>query len=175
MSDRMCVVDLARCTGCRACLIACRDRADLPPGLDWLRVEEHEAGAFPEPTLTYRVVHCFHCAEPPCIPACPEQGLSRSSQGLVTFDAEACVACGRCAQACPFGAISVLPDGSATKCDGCADELSLGREPTCVRACPLGALAWEPPGAGRPRRSRDDRFDDHGVRPAVVYWRRVTG
>lgn len=175
MSGAVYTVDLARCTGCQACLIACRDRADRPEGVDWLRVERHEAGTFPAPVLTYRVVHCFHCAEPPCVDACPELGISRTSQGLVSIDAQRCVACGRCFEACPFGAIAELPDGSASKCDGCADEVWLGWGPTCVRACPMRALAYGPPAAAGPRRVPDDRFQHHGVGPAVAYWRRPPG
>jgi hypothetical protein len=50
-------VDLARCIGCKTCAVACQDRAGLPDDLDWLRVETHEGGAYPTPTLSYRVVH----------------------------------------------------------------------------------------------------------------------
>ena len=48
-------------------------------------------------------------------------------------------------EACPFDAVATLPDGTAVKCDGCADEMAEGREPTCVRACPMRALCFAPP------------------------------
>ncbi|MFH1568092.1 MAG: 4Fe-4S dicluster domain-containing protein [Gemmatimonadota bacterium] len=164
-------IDLARCTGCLTCRIACRDRADLPDGVDWLRIEAQEGGAFPAPTLTYRVVHCFHCAEPACVPACPEQGITRGADGLVRLDREACTACGQCAAACPFGAIALGPDGAATKCDGCPEEVAAGWEPTCVRACPMRALGFGPD-RPRPGRVPDGGFDDAGLGPAVSYWKR---
>lgn len=166
-------IDLARCTGCMTCRIACRDRAGLPDGLDWLWIDACEAGAYPTPTLTYRVRHCFHCAEPACVPACPEGGIARGADGLVVIDKEACTACGQCVEACPFDVIAPLPDGTATKCDGCADEVALGWEPTCVRACPMRALSFgptdPPPRSGR---TPDPDFDDAGIGPAVRYWRR---
>jgi anaerobic dimethyl sulfoxide reductase subunit B len=165
-------IDLARCTGCQTCRIACRDRADLPDRVDWLRVEEREGGAYPAPTLTYRVVHCFHCTEPSCVAACPERGITRNPGGLVTIDQTACIGCGQCVGACPFGAIALLPEGPATKCDGCPDEVARGWDPTCVRACPMRALAYGRPETRRANRVPDDQFEDHGLGPAVAYWKR---
>ncbi|MHC4506051.1 MAG: 4Fe-4S binding protein, partial [Planctomycetota bacterium] len=71
MSRDVFVIDEARCTGCHACAIACKDRADLPDEVDWLLVREGETGTFPETAISFRIVHCFHCDEPPCVEACP--------------------------------------------------------------------------------------------------------
>jgi Fe-S-cluster-containing dehydrogenase component len=164
------LVDLTRCTGCQACGIACKDRAGLPDDLDWLRVEEREAGVCPDVSLSFRVVHCFHCAEPPCAEACPTQAIARGEAGRVTIDGAACDGCGQCVEACPFGAIVLLLGGTAAKCDGCADEVARGWDPTCVRACPMRALAFAPiDDAWRGNRVEDPGFEDHGVGPAVRY------
>ena len=61
-----------------------------------------------------------------------------ASSGYVTHvDAEACVACGACAEACPFGALEVS-DGRAlvngAECLGCG---------VCVGRCAAGALALQ--------------------------------
>ena len=175
MSDRAFVVDLARCTGCHACSIACKDRAGLPDELDWLRVDEREEGVCPEVRVSFRVVHCFHCAEPPCAQACPEGAIAKDDAGYVVLDPAKCTGCGQCIGACPFAAIVRLPDGTATKCDGCPDEAARGWEPTCVRACPMRALAYEPPDPPRENRVADPDFTDHGIGPAVRYWRRAKG
>ncbi len=138
------VIDLARCPGCQTCRVACRDRAPFADDADLLRVEVHEGGAYPDTTLMYRVVHCFHCAKPACADVCPTQAISRQENGLVALDENACIGCGACVEACPFGAIAMLAEGVAAKCDGCYDELAQGWDPTCVRACPMRALRYEP-------------------------------
>jgi anaerobic dimethyl sulfoxide reductase subunit B (iron-sulfur subunit) len=166
-------IDIARCTGCQACSIACKDRADLPDEVDWLRVEAHEGGTYPHPTLAYRVVHCFHCAHPTCATACPTGAIGRDPRGLVQIDADLCSACGACVEACPFRTIVLGPRGQAVKCDGCPDETIQGWEPTCVRACPTRALGYGLPEQGLPNgRIADPQFDSHGIGPAVCYLRR---
>ena len=167
-------IDLSRCTGCHACSVACKDRAGLPDELDWLRIEAHEEGIYPTPTLTYRVLHCFHCAEPACVASCPTGAMAKGAEGRVQVDADLCIACGACVEACPFGAV-VMGEGVASKCDGCADEVARGWDPTCVRACPMRALGTEPPAPPpvKPGRTKDESFDDHGIGPSVVYWRRI--
>jgi anaerobic dimethyl sulfoxide reductase subunit B (iron-sulfur subunit) len=171
MSGSIFTIHLTRCTGCYACQIACKDRASLPDELDWLRVEEHEAGAYPTPTLMYRVVHCFHCAEPPCAEACPTDAIAKGDDGFVGVDADLCIGCEACIDACPFGTMTMLPEGVASKCDGCVSEVAQGWAPTCVRACPMRALRFGLPHetAAESGRPPDETFDDHGVRPGVVY------
>jgi len=144
MSKAVFIIDMASCTGCRACSVACKDRAGLPDELDLLRVEAHEEGVYPNPALHYRVVHCFHCAKPSCAEACPAGAISKAEDGLTVIDTEECTGCGECIDACPFDAIVMLPEDVAAKCDGCADEVARGWEPTCVRACPMRALRYEP-------------------------------
>jgi anaerobic dimethyl sulfoxide reductase subunit B (iron-sulfur subunit) len=167
-------IDIARCTGCYACSIACKDRAGVPDQVDWLRVEVHEGGTYPRPTLYYRVVHCFHCADPSCADVCPTGAIAKDGGGWVQIDAGLCVACGACAEACPFRAVTLGPEGLATKCDGCADEIAEGWEPTCVPACPTRALGFVPAHQGLPgNRIVDPEFDDGGIGPAVRYFRRA--
>ena len=173
MNEAVFSVDLATCTGCFVCSVACRDRAGLSDALDPLRVEEHETGVFPETGLYFRVIHCFHCAEPPCVEACPSEGISKGEDGLVTIEEEKCEGCGECVEACPFDAIVVDSDGTAVKCDGCADEIARGWETTCVRSCPMRALRYGPSDTvSFENRVRDADFDDRGIGPAVLYLRR---
>lgn len=169
MSRRLFVIDLARCTGCYTCSIACKDRAGLPDQADLLRVDRSETGVYPRPSLLYRVGHCFHCAEPPCVDACPTGAISKGVDGLVSLDRDECTGCWACIHACPFGAIAMLPEGIAAKCDGCRDEIARGWDPTCVRACPMRALRYEPLSGTPGNRVGDPGFDDHDVGPAVSY------
>jgi len=170
MSGHIFTVDLGRCTGCFACAVACQDRAGISDDVSWLRVSCHEKGAFPQPQIVYRVIHCFHCANPSCIPACPTDAIARQSDGLVQIDPKACIGCGACVEACPFGAIYLSAEGKAAKCDGCEDEVAQGQEPTCVRACPMRALDYAPVIETPIRRAPDKIFDEHNQEPAVIYW-----
>ena len=42
------VAEVVTCVGFHACRIACKDRADLPDGLYWLRVQAEEGGRLPD-------------------------------------------------------------------------------------------------------------------------------
>ncbi len=37
-------VDIASCTGCKACQIACKDKNNLPSGVRWRRVFQYSGG-----------------------------------------------------------------------------------------------------------------------------------
>ena len=173
MSEKVFVIDEGSCTGCHACEIACKDRAGLPDDRDFVRVEEHVSGTFPQIDLFFRVTHCYHCAEPPCVEVCPTGAMHVTDGGLVSVDVEACIGCEACAGACLFEAIVMLPEGIAAKCDGCADEVAAGWGPTCVRACPMRALDYGPAPDSLPeRRVADAGFEGKGIRPQVLYLRR---
>ena len=142
-------VDLASCTGCKACQIACQDKHDLAPGVLWRRVVEVSGGewtrrgaAFIDGTFTYYVsVACMHCARPICAEVCPTRAMAKRQDGIVSIDADRCVGCRYCEWACPYGAPQFDPNaGVMTKCDLCYDLLREGRAPACVSACPMRVL-----------------------------------
>jgi anaerobic dimethyl sulfoxide reductase subunit B len=199
MARAMFIIDLARCTGCHACAVACKDRGArdelgrntaLPDDVDMLWVHSEERGHYPqadvEPlALTFRPVHCFHCqdagvAANGCATACPVEAIQADDDGHWRVDLDTCVRCGACAEVCPFEAIDQLADGTPVTCDGCVDELARGWEPICVRACPMRALAYGPYDGPVPSaedyagREPDLAWDAHGLRPRVVYLERRT-
>ena len=176
MDDCIFTIDLAKCTGCQTCRIACRDRAATRDEIDLLRIETEESGVFPNPALAYRVVHCYHCAEPPCADVCPVEAISKDIHGWVLIDQETCTGCGACVEACPFHAITLAGTGIAVKCDGCHEEIDWGWEPTCVRACPMRALHFGTlPADILQNRVADPCFDSHDIEPRVAYlrWKRA--
>lgn len=173
MSQPVFVIDIASCTGCGVCSISCKDRAGIPDEFDLVHIETHEEGTYPNPILYYRVVHCFHCEQPACIEACSVEAISKGNNGSVVINKKECIGCEQCVEACPFKALSLLPDNIVVKCDGCIDEIAKGWDPTCVRACPMRALQYVNPGeVNMKNRILDKKFKDNGTGAAVLYLNR---
>ena len=85
---------------------------------------------------------CMHCQEPTCASVCPVGALHKTAAGPVVYNAEICLGCRYCIQACPFS----IPKYEWTarvprvrKCNFCADRLAQGRINACAEACPYGA------------------------------------
>lgn len=148
-------LDTSSCTGCKACAVACKDRHDLPVGVNWRRVVEYGGGAWetgggqpvPVGVFAYHVsLSCMHCEDPACLPACPAAAIAKREDGTVRVDPDRCLGCHYCEWACPYGAPQFGPAGTMSKCDLCADLRDQGGNPACVDACPTRALGWGPLG-----------------------------
>ncbi|MBD3183333.1 4Fe-4S dicluster domain-containing protein [Candidatus Poribacteria bacterium] len=170
MNKQVFMIDLASCTGCYTCMVACKDRLNLQDDINVLKVDEEESGNYPDIKVVYRPQHCFHCEKPACTEACPVDAISKESDGFVKIDEEECIGCGECVEACPFDAIYFSDDDLPIKCDGCADEVGLGWKPVCVRSCPMRALDYLPlEEVNMQNRIQDTDFDDKGIGPRIVY------
>ena len=134
--------DQRYCTACRACQIACKDRHNLPVGVNWRRVETYERGRFPRPRVYHLTLSCNHCARPVCAEACPADAISkREEDGVVVLDSALCTGCRACLDACPYGALQFdEATGQVGKCDMCVDLVVRGEQPACVAACTLRVL-----------------------------------
>lgn len=147
--------DGTRCTGCKTCVFACKDKYDLEIGTAYRRVYEYtggetksdENGCFTTSCFTYYVsLSCNHCDDPACANVCPTGAMHKDAEtGLVTVDSGKCIGCGYCHMACPYNAPQVdRQKGYSVKCDGCADYIAQGEKPACVMACPARALDMGP-------------------------------
>lgn len=139
-------LNLSRCSGCMACVVACFDQNDISKiGPSFRHVPQIEIGAYPDAIIRYVSLSCMHCGEAPCIIVCPVGAIKKINEnGVVVVDQTACIGCHACFTACPFGAPS-FPDGIAmSKCDLCVTRVSQGLEPACVRTCPTKALQFGP-------------------------------
>ena len=146
-------IDLVKCTGCKTCVIACKDAHSLSVGTNYRKVIEFVEGnwkkdangAWLQDVRGYYVpIACNECADPACVKVCPTKAhFKRESDGLVLIDEKKCIGCGACAQACPYGA-PVLDETAHKmhKCDACADRLAQGLLPICVEACPQRAIEF---------------------------------
>jgi anaerobic dimethyl sulfoxide reductase subunit B len=145
-------VDTQTCTGCKTCMVACKDKNDLATGVRWRRVYEYSGGEWScEPDGTFRQnvfayylsVSCNHCEQPICVEVCPTTAMTQGDDGIVMVDQKKCVGCRYCEWACPYGAPQYMAGkGVMSKCDFCRDELEAGGVPACVAACPTRALTF---------------------------------
>lgn len=66
-----------------------------------------------------------------CAKACPEGAITADAKGIYRVDRDKCVSCGACVRACPMHVMLLRPGFTAEKCISCG---------VCVRACPEGVL-----------------------------------
>lgn len=144
--------DNTRCTGCKTCVIACKDYHDHGPDMAFRMVIDYEGGSwqpdvdgtFSQDAFAYHVsISCNHCNNPVCTRVCPTGAMHKDELGLVWPDATKCIGCGYCTMACPYHAPHIDARlKRSSKCDGCRDRLVDGGQPVCVEACPLRALEF---------------------------------
>ena len=169
------LVDLRRCIGCHGCSVSCKTEHAVPLGS--FRTRVHWIQQPGQTQLDFIPLLCNHCTEAPCIDACGSGAITRADDGRVLIDADTCTSGGSCAEACPYGAITIHPQsGKADKCDFCEQRSADGLQPACVESCPTHALVFgdlDDPNdpvsqaAARPDASR--WREDTGAGPAIVY------
>ena len=136
------LIDVDKCYGCMACVVACAAETNVPLGSfrTWI---EHLVK--PDGTRIFVPKQCNHCDDPPCVPPCPTGATYRTADGLVLVNDELCIGCGACVKACPYGARYMNPvKGVADKCTFCDHRLAAGLLPACVEVCPTGAKIFGP-------------------------------
>ena len=149
------LIDVDKCTGCSLCIIACKDEhveSAYPPwtrpqpdtGHFWIAVRALERGRTPRVRMSYLPLLCQHCANAPCIKACPEGAIKTRTDGLVWIDPVTCTGCGLCREACPYDVIYANRElGIAQKCTGCAHRVDDGALPRCADVCPHDAIVFD--------------------------------
>jgi DMSO reductase iron-sulfur subunit len=136
------ILDLGRCVGCGACVLACRLENQLPENVTWRRVLPFNLERYPGGPAYHFSLACNHCDHPACQLACPAGAYQKRANGIVLIDQNKCIGCRYCEMACPFGAPSYDADeGVMTKCHLCVDRINIELSPACMDACPTEALS----------------------------------
>lgn len=150
------VIDLTTCLGCQACSAACAIENQTPywEGKFRTHVEEADLGTFPDVARVFFPRLCMQCDDAPCVKVCPTGATYKAADGVVMVDADKCMGCKACVEACPYGARYVytredvktakavfMADPRHTvahvdKCDFCSARRSEGLDPACVATCP---------------------------------------
>ena len=154
MGKKTFLIDVDKCTGCKLCIIVCKDEhvgAAYSPwtkpqpdtGQFWIDVHSLERGRIPRVRMSYLPLLCQHCENAPCVKACPDGAILTRPDGLVWIDPGKCTNCGLCQDACPYDVIYMNGElGIAQKCTGCAHRVDEGALPRCADVCPHDAIVF---------------------------------
>ncbi|MDR1088255.1 MAG: dimethyl sulfoxide reductase subunit B [Coriobacteriales bacterium] len=136
--------NMNKCTGCKSCVIACKEVKNLEVGVNYRKVHHYEGGTFPQVWTASLSIACNHCAQPSCLTACPVAAITKDGEtGLVVQDQRMCIVCERCVRACPYGEPAYVASLlSVGKCDGCIEYIKQGSDPVCVAACSTRTLRF---------------------------------
>ena len=133
-------VELDKCTGCKACVVACHTLNGLDENEAWRDVGLLEAGNGFQQTVT---TACHHCLDPECLNGCPVGAYEKEADtGIIRHLDDQCIGCEYCILKCPYDVPKYSHDrGIVRKCDMCHQRLADGEAPACVQACPTEAIS----------------------------------
>ncbi len=105
-------IDLDACTGCCACIVACRSENNLPDvhpqgftkgrNHDWIQLTTEVRGNYQNVRVRQYPLMCLQCDEPPCVQVCPVGATYRDEEGIVGQIYARCIGCRYCTNACPY-------------------------------------------------------------------------
>jgi len=105
-------IDVDKCIGCQACVVACQAENNIPineeahfnqrRAIQWIRIERYWEGEFPDVKARFIPVLCQHCGEAPCEPVCPVFATYHNAEGLNVQVYNRCIGTRFCANNCPY-------------------------------------------------------------------------
>lgn len=163
------LLDLRKCIGCGACVMACKTENGTPHHVYWNTIHYHDKGEYPDCTRVHMPKACMLCSNAPCVENCPTGASHYNDYGVVMVNYDRCIGCGMCITACPYGArhynmvdptedsywgdgfdatpnqvarADRNPKGAVSKCRGCYEHVRDGEAPRCVHTCLTEARVW---------------------------------
>jgi anaerobic selenocysteine-containing dehydrogenase/Fe-S-cluster-containing dehydrogenase component len=105
-------IDLDRCTGCQACVVACYAENNVPVAgpeamtrgrnMGWIRLEHFFREGPGETAIDFLPMLCQHCTNAPCEPVCPVYATYTNAEGLNAQIYNRCVGTRYCSNNCPY-------------------------------------------------------------------------
>ncbi|MGE4266761.1 MAG: 4Fe-4S dicluster domain-containing protein [Deferribacterales bacterium] len=143
-------INVDKCSGCKVCVAACKDKKNLAAGRKFRKVYTCATGEWTLKNGVYEhknaggyniSVSCMHCRKPVCIEVCPANAIKKRKDGIVFHDETLCIGCESCCNACPYHAPSFNRETqTVSKCDFCRETIGTEELPACVAACMERAL-----------------------------------
>lgn len=96
------VIDLKKCYGCNACVLACKQEHFLLSNMFFNHLIMAESGTYPNVKKLMIPTLCNHCEDPVCAQACPTGATYKREDGIVAVDAIKCTGCQYCTMSCPY-------------------------------------------------------------------------